>query len=67
MEYMDICGTKNYEQNGEKKSKLLTAGTLRVVNGPKVFGYIEMNDNPNVPLVVFQPKKKDAGQDEVNF
>jgi hypothetical protein len=60
MEFMDICGSKEYEKNGEKKSKLCPAGTVRVVNGDKVFGYIEMNANPNVSLVVFQPKKQNT-------
>jgi len=57
MEYMDICGKREWEKDGEKKVKFCNAGTLRVVNGDKIYGYISMNDNPNVDMVVFQPKK----------
>lgn len=57
MEYKDICSKREYEQNGEKKTKWLNVGTLRTNDAGKMF--IDLNILPNTPLYVFDKKEKE--------
>lgn len=59
MEFFNICTKKEWEQNGEKKVKWLQAGTLKILDGGKMF--IELNHLPDVSFYVFEQKDKNEG------
>jgi len=56
MKYKDICTRKTYQKDGVEKSVWLKCGTVRVTDDGKEF--IELNQNPNVTLFVFEQKAK---------
>lgn len=57
MDYFNICTKKQYESNGQTKTKWLNCGTLRKNNDGKMF--IELNHMLDVTLFVFEQKQED--------
>lgn len=57
MVYKDICTKREYEQNGEKKTKWFKVGTHKTTDEGKV--YIELNIFPNTSFYVFEQKQKE--------
>lgn len=57
MIYKNIVTKREWEQNGQKKTKWLNVGTLRITDDGKEF--IELNIFPNTPFYVFEQKEKD--------
>lgn len=62
MEIFYIKSKQEYEVNGEKKTKWLDVGTLRINNGKK---FIQLNMVPNETFYVFDPKPTNAKEPEV--
>ncbi len=61
MKFENICTKKTYQQNGQEKNVWLQVGTLKTTDKGQRF--IELNMFPGVPFCVFEPKKKEAGED----
>lgn len=62
MEYLDIVTVKEWDLNGQKKTKWLKVGTLKKNDDGKMF--VEINVFPNTKFFVFEQKKKDEAQEQ---
>jgi len=64
MDYKDICTKREYEQNGETKTKWFKCGTLKTTDEGKMF--IDLFMMPDTSFFVFasKPKTADGSQDE---
>jgi len=57
MTYKDIMTKREFEVNGETKTRWLKVGTLRTTDDGKQF--IELNLFPNTPFYIFDQREKE--------
>ena len=60
VKYFDITSKKEWEQNGEKKTKWPLCGTLKITDEGKMF--VEWNDKPKETFYVFEQKDRSKGK-----
>lgn len=58
MTFEDICTKREWEQDGEKKTKWFNVGTLKTTDAGKKF--IDLNMFPDTSFFVFEQKDKSA-------